>query len=179
MKYRNQDGSLTTKSQIKSATNMSLPKVWKAATLESLGVDPVLASPKPELGDYEVAVADGAVQSNGNWVEAWKVVPMFTATEDATVDEQIAEYDASRLQRRREGMTVSNLDLRLAMNEEGVYGAVEGAMAKSTNTTELEIHWNFSSTVNRLDAWVLEITEALGLDDEKVDELFSKAAGEV
>ena len=64
MKYRKRtDGSLATKSELKAEnTNTSLPKVWTEATLEFLGVDPVLASPKPELGDYEVAVADGAVQ---------------------------------------------------------------------------------------------------------------------
>jgi hypothetical protein len=185
MKYRNrEDGSLVTKSQIKAENrNTSFPKVWAAATLESVGVDPVLAGEKPEVGEYEVAVADGAVQSNGNWVEAWKVQPMFNQYVDddgkaVSVDEQIAEYEASKLQNRREGMTVSNVDLRLAMNDAGVYGSVEGAMAKSTNTTELEIQWNFSSTVNRLDPWVIEIATALDMSDDQLDELFSKAAGE-
>ena len=180
MKYRNRtDGSLATKSELKAQnTSTSLPRVWKTATLESLGVDPVLASPKPDVGEYEVAVADGAVQDGGSWVEAWKVQPMFTATEDATVEQQIADYEAQKLQKRRQAMTVSNVDLRLAMNEEGVYGSVEGAMAKSTNTTELEIKWNFSSTVNRLDPWVVEIATALNMTDEQLDELFSKAVGE-
>jgi hypothetical protein len=185
MKYRNRaDGSLVTRSQLKAEnTNTSFPKVWTSATLESVGVDPVLAGPKPETGEYEVAVGDGAVQSNGNWVEAWKVQPMFNQYVDAdgkavSVDEQIAEYEASKLQKRREGMTVSNVDLRLALNDAGVYGSVEGAMAKSTNTTELEIQWNFSSTVNRLDPWVIEIATALDMSDDQLDELFSKAAGE-
>jgi hypothetical protein len=103
---------------------------------------------------------------------------MFTATKDATVEQQIADYEAQKLQKRRQAMTVSNVDLRLAMNEEGVYGSVEGAMAKSTNTTELEIQWNFSSTVNRLDPWVVEIATALNMTDEQLDDLFSKAVGE-
>jgi hypothetical protein len=184
MKYRNQDGSLVTKSQLKSSTSMSLPKVWTANTLESLGVDPVLASPKPDVGDYEVAVGDGAVKDGDNWVEAWKVQPMFAQYVDedgkaVSVEQQIAEYESNKLQKRREAMTVSNVDLRLAMNEEGVYGAVEGAMAKSTNTTELEIQWTFSSTINRLDPWVVEITSALDMTEDQVDNLFSKAAGEV
>jgi hypothetical protein len=198
MKYRKRtDGSLVTKSQLKSEnTNTSLPKTWTADTLEFLGVDPVLAGlkpahdvdpeldPRPLLGDYEVAVADGAVKDGDNWVEAWKVQPMFAEYVDedgkaVSVEQQIADYDASKLQKRREGMTVSNVDLRLAMNEEGLYGAVEGAMAKSTNTTELEIQWTFSSTINRLDPWVAEITSALGMMEDQVDNLFSKAAGEV
>ena len=177
MKYRNRaDGSLVTKSQLKAEnTSTSFPKVWTAATLESLGVDPVLASPKPEVGEYEVAVGDGAVQAGGNWVEAWKVQPMFTATADATVEEQIAEYEAIKLQNRREGMTVTNKDLRPALNDQGVYGDVEVAMAKSTNTTELEIHWNYSATVNRLDPWVVEVGAALGMSDDQLDALFESA----
>ena len=57
MKYRKRsDGSLTTKSQlIAENSNTSLPKTWTADTLEFLGVDSVLASPKPTLGEYEVA----------------------------------------------------------------------------------------------------------------------------
>ena len=103
MKYRKRtDGSLVTKSQLKAEnTNTSLPKVWTAATLEFLGVDPVLASPKPDVGDYEIAVANGAVKDGDNWVEAWKVQPMFTATEEATVEQQIADYEAQKLLKRR------------------------------------------------------------------------------
>ena len=68
MKYRNKtDGSLTTKSQlIAEHSNTSLPKVWTAETLDFLGVDPVLATPKPTLGDYEVAVAASPVLVEGN-----------------------------------------------------------------------------------------------------------------
>ena len=163
--------------------NVSLPRVWKQATLEGLGVDPVLEGERPEAGDYEVVVKDAVTQVNGNWTQQYKTAPMFSEYMDengnaVTVQQQIEDYEASKLQKRREGMTVSNVDLRLAMNDAGVYGSVEGAMAKSTNTTELEIQWNFSSTVNRLDPWVIEIATALDMSDEQLDELFRKAAGE-
>ena len=172
-------GGVHTQGEIRRMNpNVSLPRVWKQVTLEGLGVDPVLEGEKPEAGDYEVVVKDAVTQVNGNWTQQYKTAPMFTATEDATVEEQIADYEASKLQKRREAMTVSNKDLRLALNEEGVYGDVEGAMAKSTNTTELEIHWNFSTTINRLDPWVTEVAQALDMSDEQLDELFSKAAGE-
>ena len=172
-------GGVHTQGEIRRMNpNVSLPRVWKQATLEGLGVDPVLEGERPEAGDYEVVVKDAVTQVNGNWTQQYKTAPMFTATEDATVEEQIADYEASKLQQRRQAMTVSNKDLRLALNEEGVYGDVEGAMAKSTNTTELEIHWNFSTTINRLDPWVTEVAQALDMSDEQLDELFSKAAGE-
>lgn len=155
--------------------NVSLPRVWTQATLEGLGVDPVLEGGKPEVGEYEVLVKDTVTQVNGNWTQQYKTAPMFTATEDATVEEQIAEYEAIKLQKRREGMTVSNKDLRLALNDQGVYGDIEVAMAKSVNTTELEIHWNYSVTVNRLDPWVVEVGGALDMSDDQLDALFEAA----
>ena len=109
MKYRKRsDGSLVTKSQLKARNaGTSLPKVWKAATLEFFGVDPVLSSPKTVPGDYQITVANGAVQdSSGNWVEAWQVKDMFTADSDGygvvttTVSEKEDAYDSINLEMR-------------------------------------------------------------------------------
>ena len=102
----------------------------------------------------------------------------YTAEEEARADAEQAEWEANEPQRRREGMTVSNKALRLALNDQGVYGDVEGAMAQSTNTTELEIHWNFSTHINRLDPWVVEVGTALGMNDDQLDALF-EAAGQI
>ena len=99
----------------------------------------------------------------------------FTPEEEAEWDAMEADWEANEPQRRRENMTVTNKQLRLALNSAGVYGDVEGAMAKSTNTTELEIHWNFSTYINRLDPWVVEVGSALGMDDDQLDELFEAA----
>ena len=183
MKYRKRsDGSLATKSELKSP-NTSFPKVWTAATLESLGVDPVLASPKPDVGDYEVAVADGAVQSEGNWVEAWKVQPMFTATKDATVEQQIADYEAQKLLKKRQGLSATNESLRLQLDRMGVYGVMSAAVAtldakaefEGVDVTPYAIHWGFATKINRLDKWVTEVAEAAGITDEQLDELFEKS----
>ena len=188
MKYRNRaDGSLVTKSQLKAEnTNTSFPKVWKAATLDGLGVDSVLASEKPEVGEYEVAVADGAVQSEGNWVEAWKVQPMFAATEDATVDEQIAEYEAQMLQSKRQSLSATNESLRLQLDQIGVYGVMSAAVAtldakaeyEGVDVTPYAIHWGYATTINRLDEWVIEVAEAAGITDEQLDDLFEAAGSQ-
>jgi hypothetical protein len=177
MKYRKRsDGSLATKSQLKAENpNTSLPKTWTAATLEFLGVDPVLASPKPPVGDYEIAVAAPPVQSEGNWVEAWAVQPMFTATEDATVEEQIAEYDAQQLQQKRQRMSATNEDLRLALNSAGVYQTLMASKALIENP-ELDIRFQFAVTINRLDEWFLQATEGL-LTAEQLDALFEASEG--
>ena len=180
MKYRKRtDGSLVTKSQLKAENvNTSLPKVWTAATLEFLVVDPVLASPKPPVGDYEVATRDGVEQVEGNWVEKWKVQPMFVEytnddDEVVTVEEQIAAYDAQQLQKKREGMSATNEDLRLALNSAGVYQTLTASKALVENP-ELDIRFQFAVTINRLDEWFIEATEGL-LTDEQLDDLFEAA----
>ena len=73
-------GEVKSQGQIRSMhPNVSLPKVWGANVHESLDIDPVLASPKPDpSGDYKVVVRNGAVQdSNNNWVYAWTENDMF------------------------------------------------------------------------------------------------------
>ena len=182
MKYRKRtDGSLVTKSQLKAENvNTSLPKVWTAATLEFLVVDPVLASPKPPVGDYEVATRDGVEQVEGSWVEKWKVQPMFVEytnddDEVVTVEEQIAAYDAQQLQKKREGMSATNEDLRLALNSAGVYQTLTTSKSLIENP-ELDIRFQFAVTINRLDEWFLQATEGL-MTDEQLDALFEASEG--
>ena len=77
--------------------NMSLPRVWKAATLDALNLDAVLATPQPTPADYQRVVRDGVTQdANGNWVQNWDIVWMFsdTTAEDGTVTTK-AEHEAA------------------------------------------------------------------------------------
>lgn len=64
--------------------NVSLPRVWNANVCEVLGIDPVLASPKPDTtGDYKVVVRNGVTQdANNNWVYAWVERDMFSEYTD-------------------------------------------------------------------------------------------------
>ena len=81
-------------------SNTSLPKVWDANVCAALGIDPVLAAPKPETTGYTHAIRNGATQdANGNWVQAWSVVDMFQDYTDEegvshTKAEQETEYQA-------------------------------------------------------------------------------------
>ena len=65
-------------------SNTSLPRVWDADTCEFLGIDPVLAAPKPEASAaYKQVGRNGAVEdANGNWVEAYAETDMFADTTD-------------------------------------------------------------------------------------------------
>jgi len=90
-------GEVKSQGQIRSMhPNVSLPKVWNANVNETLGIDPVIASPKPDpSGDYKVVVRNGVEQdANDNWVWAWTENDMFqeyTDDEDnvVTVQDQI------------------------------------------------------------------------------------------
>ena len=191
MQYRNRnDGTLLTQRQIVAANpNTSLPKVWTQGTYDFLEVDPVMPTQAPEVGPYEVAVRDGATQdAEGNWVEAWTVQPMFVEYEapvdgnDAdlgttvvTVDEQIAAYESEKLQQKRAAMTATNENLRLALNDAGVYQTLMSSKAFIENP-ELDIRFKFAVVINRLDDWFLQATEGL-MTDEQLDALFEASVG--
>ncbi len=97
--YRNRTtGEVKTQGAWRAANpNMSLPRVWKQATLDALDLDPVLRSPAATVGAYQVSVRDGVVQdANGNWVENYVARDMFedTTAEDGTVTTK-AEHEAA------------------------------------------------------------------------------------
>jgi hypothetical protein len=82
-------------------SNVSLPRVWKEATLDGLNLDPVLRSPKPDAEQYQNVARNGVEQdANGNWIEAWQIVDMFADTTDedgnvTTKEEHETAYQAS------------------------------------------------------------------------------------
>ena len=76
--------------------NMSLPRVWKAATLDALNLDPVLASPAATTTAYQTSVRDGVEQdANGNWVEKYVARDMFADTTEEGVTTTKAEHEAA------------------------------------------------------------------------------------
>ena len=97
--YRNRTtGEVKTQGQWRAANpNMSLPRVWKAATLDALNIDPVLRSPAATTGAYQSSVRDGVEQdANGNWVEKYVARDMFADTTDEDgVTTTKAEHEAA------------------------------------------------------------------------------------
>ena len=96
--YRNRTtGEVKTQGQWRAANpNMSLPRVWKAATLDALNLDPVLRSPAATVGAYQVSVRDGVEQNaNGDWVEKYVARDMFADTTEDGVTTTKAEHEAA------------------------------------------------------------------------------------
>ena len=67
--------------------NMSLPRVWKAATLDAMNLDPVLPSAAATTSTYQISVRDGVEQNdNGDWVERFVARDMFADTTETDED---------------------------------------------------------------------------------------------
>ena len=91
-------GELKTQGEIRKLNpNVSLPKVWNSNVYETLGIDPVFETPKPDTtGDYKVVVRNGAEQdANNNWVQAWVERDMFSDTTEDGVTTTKAEHEAA------------------------------------------------------------------------------------
>lgn len=180
MKYRNRnDGSLTTKSQLIAANpNTSLPKTWTPATLDYLGVDPVLAGVQPPVGEFEIVVFNGVELVGGNWVEAWTVQPMFVDNDEATAVEQQAAYTAARLAEKRASMEITMRQCRLQLLAENKLAGVEAAIAAlpAPDQASAQVEWEYAAKVNRISPLVAVMGAALLLNDEQVDAMFASAA---
>lgn len=174
-------GLVKSKAQVKRDNpNVSLPSVWTSEVCDVLGVDPVLASPKPApSGDYKLIVRDGVVQDDdGNWVQAWKEVDQFTEYEDevrgvVTVEDQIADYEAQKAAERRATMACTPRQARLALASAGVYEAVQTAVAAVSDQARIE--WEYATMVERTSPIIDEMQGALGMTDEDLDNLFELA----
>ena len=98
--YRNRTtGEIKSQGQLrKENPNMSMPKVWNSNVFDALNVDPVLSGARPtdNVGVYQKVIRNGVLQDgNGNWIEAWQVVDMFSDdAELGTKAEQEAAYQA-------------------------------------------------------------------------------------
>ncbi len=80
MEYRiKSNGDLKTRQElIRENSTMSFPKAWNDSVLEALGAEPVFESPQPIPDKYQGVARDGVKQdSNGKWIEAWKIFNMF------------------------------------------------------------------------------------------------------
>ena len=139
MEYRIQStGEVKTQGEVrKMHSNTSLPRVWDANVCSALGIDPVFETPKPETAGYTQAVRDGVTQdANGNWVQAWKVVDMFSdyTDEDGTLvakTDQENDYQA-RLNSEAAASVRTQRDKLLAESDWMVIKSAETGVALAT-----------------------------------------------
>ena len=139
MEYRIQStGEVKTQGEVRRMhSNTSLPRVWDANVCAALGIDPVLAAPKPEVTGYTQAVRNGATQdANGNWEQAWSVEDMFADTTDedgvtTTKAEHEAAYQADLDAKAAESVRTQR-DAKLAESDWMVIKSSETGIALAT-----------------------------------------------
>ena len=120
--YRNRTtGEIKTQGELRRDNpNMSMPRVWNSNVHDALNVDPVLAGTKPTegIGAYQTVRRNGVEQdSNGNWVEAWEIVDMFsddpelgTKAEQEAVYQQQLDEDAAQRNRNERDRLIAETD---------------------------------------------------------------------
>jgi len=89
-------GEVKSQGEWRSANpNVSLPRTWNQNVLDALNIEAVFEAPKPDVGPYQSAARNGVTQdANGNWVQAWSVVDMFSTDAEGTKAEKEAAYQA-------------------------------------------------------------------------------------
>ena len=136
--YRNRTtGEVKTQGQWRAANpNMSLPRVWKAATLDALNLDAVLRSPAATTGAYQNSVRDGVEQdANGNWVEKYVARDMFADTTEDGVTTTKAEHEAAYQARLDAEVAASNRTKRDGLLAETDYFALTDVTMDAAMTT--------------------------------------------
>ena len=150
--YRNRTtGEVKTQGQWRAANpNMSLPRTWKAATLDALNLDAVLRSPAATTTAYQSSVRDGVEQdSNGNWVEKYVARDMFADTTEDGVTTTKAEHEAAYQATLDAAVAESNRTKRDGLLAETDYFALTDVTMDAPMTTyrqalrDITAHSNF------------------------------------
>ena len=116
--------------------HMSLPRVWKAATLDSMNLDPVLASPAATTTAYQISVRDGVEQdANDNWVEKYVARDMFADTTEDGVTTTKAEHETAYQETLDANTATSNRSTRDAKLAETDWTGMSDVTMSSDMTT--------------------------------------------
>ena len=128
-------GEIKTQGELRrDNANISMPRVWNDNVYNVLNVDPIFPTVKPTtgIGQYQHAVRNGVTQdSNGNWVEAWQIVDMFSDGDAGTKEEQEAAYQT----KLDENAAESNRSTRDFLLSDTDWWAVSDRIMTSAQTT--------------------------------------------
>lgn len=173
-------GVLYTEREIREAyPTTSFPVPFKPP----VGYEPVFPSPKPEVGELEVAYQDGTkIDGNGNRVVKWSVRDMFEdyTDEDGVFHSKVSQEEQYLKDKFKDTVpkSVSMRQARLALLAIGKLSTIDNAIhtLPEPQKTEAYIEWTYSSEVLRDRPFLLQITQALGMTEEEVDTLFIEAS---
>lgn len=160
--------------------NIAFPKVFSKSVCDSIGIAPILESPRPEpTSQVKQVILDGAVQDSlGNYVQKWIEVDMFQDTEEKTKEEQEQEY-LQAIYKASIPTQVTMRQARLALLQAGLLDDIELAINNLENETvkrAVQIEWEYAQDIRRDWQALITITEAIDMTEEQLDELFLAAS---
>ena len=136
--------------------NVSFPNNPSDALLASYNVYPVVDASKP---DNDIVTLGPIVEVNGVWTQTY-------TGRDLTAEEKRQSMKVTMRQARLALLTINKLSL--------VHDAI--ALMPEPDKSQIEVEWEYASTVERTSPWVATMGAALGLTDEELDQLFVSAA---
>lgn len=122
----------------------------------------------PALGEYQRYGAETLTVDHAN-----KQVIVTRAVEPWSAEEIAADRKSKVPQ------SVTMRQGRLALLGAGLLDDVDAALAAIPDTTQrraAQIEWEYAQTIDRQSAWVSNLSAALGLTDDQLDQLFIEAA---
>lgn len=131
--------------------------------LEFCGLFP-LRSALPQVESGQVTEPAAVEMIDGEWTQLWTVRDM--TPEEVEASRPPVPQEVTMRQARLALLAIGKLD--------EVPPAIEGLSGADRDVARIE--WEFSSTVVRSRALVVMLGQALGLDDEALDQLFVTAA---
>lgn len=134
--------------------------------------DPTTFTPE-EIAEAGYTAAPNPPEAGDNQVVNWDSASYQWVVRDLTVE----EIESSRSARRAE-MVVTPRQARLALLGAGKLADIETAIAALDEPTKsaVSIEWEYAVSIERSSSWVVAMTQALGMTDEQVDQLFEQAA---
>lgn len=142
--------------------NTSFPENWPGGEIEGSTYVQVQPAPPPAY--------DSATQ---NLTEATPVLVSGVWTQQWTVTDASAAEIAERLVARREAMTCTPRQARLALAFAGLLSAVEAWVAAQGDAAQIE--WEYASEIRRTVGLVTSAATGLGMTEEQIDDLFDYA----
>jgi hypothetical protein len=156
----------TTHADIRRAhPQTSMPKEMTEALIAELGYEVIHPTDRP-VADVVEELPPAYNETTQRWEQQW--------SSRAFTEQEIADNLAAR----RAEMVVTPRQARLALLGAGKLADIETAIAALDEPTKaaVQIEWEYAVSIERTSSWVVAMTQALGMTDAEVDDLFDQAA---
>jgi hypothetical protein len=160
-------------------TAKAISAAWEAKYLEDISEGGAMADLNHKNDEFSLMAVLAASNWNYRWLEqVWN--NQWEPSENDIIrhshEPSVSGGDpaSSETLAVSSSYEVSPLQVRKALNQKGLRGAVEAAVASAS--VEVRDAWEYATAVRRDDPLLASMSQQLGLDDSALDELFTLAS---